>query len=459
MMKLQKSGLVVVAVVGLAGFFATKCYGLPEVKTGSSAEAKVNAFFDVGPLGSENKLPADEVFPRGRKFPFSFYSVGGGSMNKRGELLPEAEKIADQDHILAAGVTLVGPQYELNDEIVALAKRGKCKAIYTLTPVFEGQPINIKSFQEWSKAKRPVPFDDLMKSLAEQVRAVASNPEIAWWDVTPEELRWWVKNEMTYLELATKTVRENDPMKRPVMMYDPGHRGATSLAKTNRFLDFSSKGMYTNYSGHRADRAWNIWSIQQELEAKKILQRDDLVILALPEMFQQPKEEELPLVPSWVRYDVYSALVTGAQGIVVFSASKRSKFTARELYLENYLTICRELTGPLQLGQVFLFGQAMNDLTLNQSTGPKEVSVKVGKDAVFNCPTLTLGNKAWNHCRFVFVVNSSAEQASGTVEGIPLSKDVKIRPLWGESTTCPLQDGKISFTLPAWGVAGWMLYR
>ena len=86
--------------------------------------------------------------------------------------------------------------------------------------------------------------------------------------------------------------------------------------------------MYTNYSGHRADRAWNIWSIQQELEAKKILQRDDLVILALPEMFQQPKEEELPLVPSWVRYDVYSALVTGAQGIVVFSAIKRSKFTA-----------------------------------------------------------------------------------------------------------------------------------
>ena len=434
---------------------------LPAGQSGIASSAKVNEFFDVGPVAKDIKLPGDNVYPLGSKFPFSFYSVGGGSTKKRGELLPEAEKLADQDRILAGGVTLVGPQYELNKEVVDLAKRGKVKAIYTINPVVDGEKMEgSKIFDKWSRARKPIQWDKIKASIAEQVKAVAHNPEIAYWDLTPEELRPWRKNEMKFIEIGAQTIRENDPLKRPIMMYDPGHRNATSMATTCKHLDFVAKGMYTNYSGKKTQRVWNRYSVEQMAGARTQLKRENnMTILALPEMFQQPKSaEELKMIPTWVRYDAYSSLTSGAQGILVFSASKRGKFPAWSDYLDAWLTVCKELTGPANIGQAFLFGEKRNDLTLDQTQGPKEVKIVVSRKE-HTYPGITLSNIAFDHMRYIFAVNNTTEPVAGVIDGLPYSSEIKVKPLWGDGETMTVPEGNWEFDLPPYGVAGWVIYR
>lgn len=95
---------------------------------------------EAGPETVE--LPADQIYPQGRLFPFTFYSTGGGSMKKRGELLPEAEREADTAQIVKAGVTMIGPQYELNDRAVATARKYGVKVVYTVHPVIDGKELD-----------------------------------------------------------------------------------------------------------------------------------------------------------------------------------------------------------------------------------------------------------------------------------------------------------------------------
>lgn len=58
-----------------------------------SVDNDMERFF-AGPCSGDIRLPADQVYPQGRLFPFSFYSTGGGSVTRRGVLLPEAERLA-----------------------------------------------------------------------------------------------------------------------------------------------------------------------------------------------------------------------------------------------------------------------------------------------------------------------------------------------------------------------------
>ena len=53
--------------------------------------------FFSGPTEVPANLPANELFPKGQLLPFGFYSFGGGSDSKRGELLTEEQRHADQE--------------------------------------------------------------------------------------------------------------------------------------------------------------------------------------------------------------------------------------------------------------------------------------------------------------------------------------------------------------------------
>ena len=69
--------LAIVGVV-LAGLAATT----------AAADTTSEAFFRPAPDLAQ-KYDPERIYPRGRIFPFSFYSVGGGSKDKRSELLPD----------------------------------------------------------------------------------------------------------------------------------------------------------------------------------------------------------------------------------------------------------------------------------------------------------------------------------------------------------------------------------
>ena len=251
----------------------------------SAINTNTKTFF-AGPTDKDVKLPADRVFPQGRKFPFSFYSTGGANgLTKKSEIMPPEKRFADTEKIVSGGATLIGPQYELNYEVIDMAKKYKVQAVITVSGIYKGEKISKKFFRNIKK----IDVEVLKKETAPYIRELAGNPEIAYWNVTPEERRFWKKNEMLYLKTMYEIIRENDPQKRPVFMYEPGHRNAGALAKTLPFMDLCAKGTYTNYSGHKNDRGWVRYSIEQETEAIKICKKG--IPFLLPEMFQQPEEK------------------------------------------------------------------------------------------------------------------------------------------------------------------------
>jgi len=360
------------------------------------------AFFRPAADGAQ-QLPPDKLYPQGRLFPFGFFG-------------PNAER--DK----AAGCTYLGP-YQTERNVEQARECGlRCTYTIEIDMDFHGKPLELTP-------------DEIRERIRRQVEKGRDHPEVAWWYLKPEELRFWRANEMTYLEVAARTIHENDPLKRPVWMYEPNHRDAGAMAKIVKHLDLCGKGLYTNYSGQRDSRVWVRWSIEQEVEAVRQA-NPKAVPIAVPEMFQQPPDELLPMIPRWVRHDVYLSLVCGAKGVVVFSGGKRKGFPAHAAYYEAYAGCGRELNGPLALGQVFLFGQRRNDLKVVQLSGPKSLGLsgRAGEGPKPpRYPPLAWLDAAYGTHRYLFLVNSANEPVRAEVRGLP-SKAIKAQDLFAPDT-------------------------
>ena len=377
-------------------------------------------------LDSGADLPADSIYPPGRLFPFTLFSVGGS-------VASEEERQAAMERVKRDGFTMFGPQYELNHRLIEDAKKHGVKALYTV-----GLPMEFLS-------EKPLDLtpEEIAQGIREQVRAAAASPEIGWWYLQPEELRYWRKKEMTYLDAATKAIREADPQKRPIWMYDPGHRNGEALAHTAKYLEVCGKGMYTNYSGRRDSRVWVRWTLEQELQA--IEQANPKAIpIAVPEMFQQPDEAHLHWIPAWVRHDVYLSLISGAKGIVVFSMRQRDGFAAHEVYYQAYARAAREVSAEDGLGSVFLFGERRDDLALRVVDGPVTLALAFGDDPekmrVEQYPSVSHLDVAYENSRYLFAVNSSCDHVRALVSGLP-NQPVVADDVFGTEESITVENG------------------
>ena len=384
--------------------------------------------FFAGPKCEDIKLPADKLYPMGRKFPFGFYSTGGkngvtkieNGVKKRTVIMPLEERMADAKKIIEGGATMIGPQYELCFEILETARKFKVQVAYTICGVMNGKKIGKPFFRTNEK----LDVEALRKETAPIIRELAKNPEIAYWNLTPEERRSWKKREVLYLKEMYKLIKENDPLKRPVFMYEPGHRTAGALAKLLPFQDISAKGTYTNYSGQKNSRVWVRYSMEQETEAIKICKKG--IPFLLPEMFQQPEEKELPMIDKWVKHDVYCGLANGAKGILVFSARRRPHFTAWEQYINAYLETAKILGG--ELGQALLFGKETTDLEVSVIEGVEKIEFK-RRDITKTYPSISVKQLVWNNARYVLIVNSANTPVKVVVDNLVYGSTVKVKDL------------------------------
>ena len=361
---------------------------------------------------------AGKLYPQGRVFPLGMFAGSG----KR-----------DKPH----GYTLLGPYGR--EKNVADAKAHGLKCTYTIS-----LPMKFLSKQPLRLTR-----EEIRRRVREQVEQAMAAPEIAWWYLKPEELRYWRKNEMEYLEAAASTIRQSDPLKRPVWMYDPNHRGAAALAHTARHLGICGKGMYTNYCGQRDSRIWVRWTIEQEREAIR-LASPSAIPIAVPEMFQQPPDELLAMIPRWVRHDLYLSLIAGAKGIIVFSGWARPKFPAYQAYYDAYAACARELCGPLQLGQVFLFGERRGDLQVRVLSGPPTVALRFHKHAK-EYPSVSSLDVAHGSARYLFLANSANEPVRVRVSGLPAAP-VRVESLFEPADTTIVRKGGFDVSLEALAV-------
>lgn len=412
----------------------------------AAADVDPDQFFRPGPSAPADK-PADQAYPKGTMFPFSFFSVGGGSKVKANDLLPEEEVQKEFARYKATGLPMFGPQYELNERSLKDAEKLGLKVMYTV-----GIPMNFHAKKgEPALVRTP---EEVYEEISRQVKAVVDNKDIVIWYLKPEELRPWKKNEMAYLEAASKAVRDSDPQKRPFWVYDPNHAGAKRLAAIAPWEDYVGKGMYANYAKHKESRVFCRWTIEQEIEAIRA-SGSSAVPVALPEMFQDPSPEETALIPQWVRHDVFLALATGAKGVFVFSARIRPNFEQRDAYYSAYEAVARQLFGK-GLDQVFLFGERREDIHLDVTEGPEEVEFifpagDVPEDKPIMYPSVSLANIAFGDARYLILVNSAKEPVSVMLGGMPYG-ETQAQNLLEEGSPFEVVEGEFPVKLDPLGV-------
>ena len=242
---------------------------------------------------------------------------------------------------------------------------------------------------------------------------------------------------MAYMKIATEAIRAADPLRRPIWMYEPNGRDAESLRKTGRFQDIIGKGVYVNLAGYQDHRIWVRWSMEQQTKAIAALAEEEgeetsrrRVPLVLPELCRDPEDPALDhLIPRWARHDVYLGLMCGGKGVAVWSLFRRREVNRTwPLWYNAYSRAATELTGPLDLGQVFLFGKKSNRFPVSITSGPKEVELTKGAKKSLEAattseaekekkrivyPSLCVSEYEYGGATYLFLCHSSSSERVG----------------------------------------------
>ena len=403
---------------------------------GCAALSGVCGDFFALPADTGKELPADKVYPKGRIFPIMTYSARNPAQYKKD------------------GFTVIGPVYGKVDRDQAYSK-ANMPIIFSINAEQDGVKADKKFFRPKHHGTEKIKINN--KKLAQSIREIVSKaikkyPNIAYFYLTPEELRYWKKGEYDFIKIGTKAVHDADPEKRPVWMYLPGHYGQDSIAKYADRLDVIGKGCYTNYAGRKNQRAWVRFSVDIMKNAAAQGSEADMV-LAVLEMFRPVDKAELHRIPDWARHDFYASLITGAKGLAIFTAANRKGFTASyKLYYPAYSKAAKEVTGENGLGEIFLFGEHRQDLKWQVTSGDAETPItfrgnpkKNRPERIINYPSVGFANIAHARGRYLFMVNSAEKPVAGIVSGMPENTVVK-DAVTGEKIAVAGKDGiKLEF--------------
>lgn len=425
--------------MNLHGFVSLGFLALSLASCRDGGDSRVSAAFYAAPADAGEKLPADGIFPRGRKLAFMGYS-------------------GDPARDLANGFSVAGLVY--GDQTSYLKQ---CAEKNWPVAAHIGARI---TFNDKAPDKYKVDEPALRAEIARQTQALAPQRNIIWWAVHPEELRPWRGDEMRYLEIVTSEIRANDPEKRPVFLYNPNNRDAGSLAPIAKHVDVIAKGSYVNSAGKKRERAWVRWGIEQEVAAIEKAGRPGAFPLLMPELCADPPAGEETEIRAWVRHDIYLGMAAGAKGVNIWSLFKRKEVKKTwQLWYDAYTECARELNGDRKVAQVFLFGEKRDDIHVENRKSPAKTGIELGGDAEpetsspeesakrrVDFASWTKAEFAYGNSRYVFLIHSGNEPATFTLSGWPTGSRAE-NAFNGEIV--PLTGASLTVELPAYGVMAW----
>lgn len=144
------------------------------------------------------------------------------------------------------------------------------------------------------------------------------------------------------------------------------------------------------------------------------------------------------------RYNVYSALISGA-GAILVKAPKLNK---------NYSVIRSELNGKMKLGQLFLYGSERRDLRVKIIAGPEKISC-AGKEY----PSVAMANIAYSNSRYVFLVNSSSKTVELIVGGLVYGSGVTVQDIFMPEEVFTAPEGDFEVEIKPLEVKAFRIYN
>lgn len=404
------------------------------------ANPERDAFLRPPPVDKAAALPADGIYPRGRRMLYAGYSG-----------VPARD--------LANGFSVAGPAYGGGNESQSAACEKAGLPHIVQISAFEGNTSG-----GWEAAAK-IPLDEVRRRVTEAVQRHAKSKFAVMWAVQPEELRPWRKDEMAYLKVVCEAIRAADPQDRPIFLYNPNHRDGNSLAPIAPLVDVVAKGCYANGAGHKDNRAWIRWSIEQmRLAADKA--GPGRQVLVMPELARDPDPADRARIETWVRHDVYLGLMSGADGMLLWSLFPRKevKATWKEWY-DAYARCGRELNGERTLGQVFLFGEPRSDLRVStvepRRPYPLGSSVRNALEANTTAPgegkqgllhPWTAYERQLGTSHYLFVANSAPEATTFRIAGFPARGIVAESAFDGTPVALPGAGQMLELRLGPWEV-------
>lgn len=373
-------------------------------------------------------LPAARVpFPLGRAFPLGLYAVPGG------------EEMADAR---SRGWNLVHRYPDFGADYLDQAA-----ASGVLT--FANLPGEDK-----------IPPRDELRALIEDW---AARPAVGWWDF-PEERRYWRDGEMQLIRDCALQIREEDPLRRPGMMYIPGHYDADGISRYVPFIDVVPASAYGTYAQQPAP--WVRWRVEETRRGVAMAGAEEgpdylggqKIVVAIVELF--PHDQVAEMSPARTRHDIWAAIAGGANGVLVYAWHYRDQhpnLTAASGALD---AAAAALTARDGFADALLFGQRVDLGGLTVTEGPATCApfTPHGKDRdPVELPALALRAHVRGDRIHGLLVNSSQGKVGATLG--PLPEGYRTVGALEGSRAPTLEGGDLRFEVPALGVVRWTLSR
>lgn len=333
------------------------------------------------------------LYSQGNEFLFGMYSLADPYLQN-----------ATKD-----GLTVIGPYYGPTAQQKTL-KASRAAQLPSLYPA--GRKLDFESPMDIS-------IDSELENLRNNIAVASEQSNIAAWVLPNEELRYWNAKEMEWLQKATRTIRESDPFNRPIMMYEANHRKKNELIKTTQFLDFVVKGSYANFIGMKNKRTWIRWSTEQAVAASRVTNTIPLAVLWMSK--DQDNSADISSIALWTRHDVYLSLISGAKGILIYSGwHLRAGFKNHfQYFYDGYVEAARQLTGELNLGEVFLNGKKKNSVSAEVINGVHKQTFLFSGIA-HEYPTISIAEYTLGDWNYLFLINSAESEVTIKLNGLPI---------------------------------------
>lgn len=262
-------------------------------------------------------------------------------------------------------------------------------------------------------------------AIKQRIVELAASDALCWWDI-PEELRYWRADEWAMVRDYPTWTRELDPRRRPVMMYFPNHYDAAALARYVPHLDLITAGCYTDATGQ--PRAWVRWRVEQQVQAIRLagheigpdyLNGQRTVVSALGLYY--PKNSATITSGVAAYHDFWSAICSGAQGILLFSYWHKRDDPFLEQAWTDYCRAAAQIRGEEHLGEVVLYGTVEPKVSARVVSGPPlgDVLQTAGQAAELRYPSVNVRAWRWNDQLYLVAVNSNRRGVTAEIAGLP----------------------------------------
>ena len=387
------------------------------------------------------------IYPDGQQFGFGAYTIVG--TNDFDPSKTNMQRAADE------GFTIAGPYYHRNwrdHQFIYEAASHDLRFTYQLRshPDLVGVSLAERSSVIASLTDAQI-AEHARIQLENIFNDPVANDTVARWSLQPDELRYWYPQEMRYLRVISETIREveleHNLPHRPFWMYEPNNRTTDALVLTGQYQDIVSKGSYITTRFDRGDQrsGWAMWSFNQIVDAAETLGNSPEAVFQLSEDFTDPLTGTDPIeIRRVLRHDVYLSLVMGIKGVDIWSMFEdRPNLTTGNDQFEAYGSVAADLTGPLNLGNVVLFGQPRDDLTVSVTQGQTLINYTHTDNTQMVFDAVNVLNVAYGDERYLIVVNSAESAVDIEIRGLPdeyIAEDLLEETTWvGNSETRQLR--------------------